>query len=243
MRGKETDADLSQAQAAGGMPTVAPAVLSSVSAASVSASGSTVASEALADTTAAGEPREPDDVALVQAIAAGDRAALAALYDRFAPRLLGLAGRLMNNPLDAEDLLHDLFLEVWNQAHRYDATRGSVVSWLVLRLRSRGIDRLRSPSYRRVVSLESEPAGRIEEAAPWADELFVGDQLAGALQRAVAELPHDTQSILNLVYFKGMSLPEVASKMTLPLGTVKSRLHRALRSLRLAVAGPEAAES
>lgn len=148
----------------------------------------------------------------------------------------------MNNPLDAEDLLHDLFLEVWNQAHRYDSARGSVISWLVLRLRSRGIDRLRSPSYRRVVSLESEPT-RPEEASPWLSELFVGDQLAGALHRAVAELPHDTQAILNLVYFKGMSLPEVASKMALPLGTVKSRLHRALRSLRLAVAGPEEADS
>lgn len=186
--------------------------------------------------------QEPDDAALVLAIAGGDRLALAALYDRFAPRLLGLAQRLMNNPLDAEDLLHDLFLEVWNQAHRYDPGRGSVVSWLVLRLRSRGIDRLRSPSYRRVVSLESEPPGRPEEAVTWLTELTVGDQ-AGALQRAVADLPHDTQAILNLVYFKGMSLPEVAAKMSLPLGTVKSRLHRALRSLRLAVAGPEEQES
>lgn len=177
---------------------------------------------------------ETTDPELLAAIATGDKQALAQLYDRYAPRLLGLAERLMRNPVDAEDLLHDLFLEVYNRASTYDVNRGSVTSWLVMRLRSRAIDRLRSPTYRRLVALDGELPALIDHREPAI--LESNDPLSGAIKRAVSELPQDTQAILNLVYFKGMSLPEVASSMFMPLGTVKSRLHRALRSLRAAIA-------
>ena len=175
-------------------------------------------------------PSAPSDSELVAAIAAEDRQALAALYDRHAPRLLHLAERLMRNPVDAEDLLHDLFVEVYQRAKSYDVNRGSVLGWLVMRLRSGAIDRLRAPAYRRLVAMTGElppPAGE--------ELLITSEPLGDTLTQAMKELPQDTQTILNLVYFKGMSLPEVASSMVLPLGTVKSRLHRALRSLRAAV--------
>lgn len=179
-----------------------------------------------------------DDVALVQAIAHADRAALAELYDRYVGRLFGLAVRLMGRPSDAEDLVHDLFIEVWHQAHRYDAARGSVQSWLILRLRSRGIDRLRSASYRRVVALDSAP--RDSEPTLSADAVAAATErepLHRALSESLSTLSDETRAILELVYFHDMSLPEVAAHMNLPLGTVKSRLHRSLRSLRATV-GP-----
>jgi RNA polymerase sigma-70 factor (ECF subfamily) len=178
----------------------------------------------------------------VRAIAAGERAALATLYDRHAARLLSLARRLMNDPLDGEDLLHDLFLEVWQRAYQYSAERGSVTTWLVLRLRSRAIDRLRSATYRRLLAQHEDAAqavlSSVAWSGPWTAERSERATSDGHLQRALAELPDHTQAILQLVYFRGLSLTEVAAQLLLPIGTVKSRLHRALRSLRSAVTLP-----
>ena len=180
----------------------------------------------------------PSDADLMAAVVAGDQKALATLYDRHAPRLLALSQRLLSNAVDGEDLLHDLFIEVFHRAATYDPSRGSVLSWLVVRLRSRAIDRLRSPAYRRLVAISGDLPAFFDKAAA-SIEPSGGDPLTGALQEALQGLPQETQSILHLVYFKGMSLPEVATSMVLPLGTVKSRLHRALRSLRATVADPE----
>lgn len=188
---------------------------------------------------AAGAEAGITDVSLVQAMAQGDRQALAVLYDRYAPRLLGVAERLMGSPVDAEDLLHDLFIEVFYQAKTYDKQRGSVSSWLLIRLRSRALDRLRSPAYRRILHLNGEnPPVRAGEAQARIDP-YASELAASALKSAIAAMPQDIKEILNRVYFQGMSLPDVASEMNVPLGTVKSRLHRALRSLRGVIADKE----
>lgn len=182
------------------------------------------------------QTNECSDADLVLAVARDDRDALARLYDRYAPRLLGLAERILGRKSDAEDLLHDLFIEVRAQAHRYDRERGSVASWLTLRLRSRALDRLRSPAYRRFVDLDSAP----KQAEPMISAEAVAaeserEPLHRALQSSMQSLPDETKAILELVYFRGKSLPEVAAEMNLPLGTVKSRLHRSLKSLRATV--------
>lgn len=176
---------------------------------------------------------ERSDAELVQATAQGDRQAFSQLYDRYAPRLLGLAERILGRRSDAEDLLHDFFIEVHKQAHGYDPGRGSVASWLVLRLRSRALDRLRSPAYRRFVDLESapksaEPSISAEAVAAESER----EPLHRSLQQSLQTLPDETRTILELVYFRDKSLPEVAAELGLPLGTVKSRIHRALRALR-----------
>jgi RNA polymerase sigma-70 factor (ECF subfamily) len=172
------------------------------------------------------------DADLVQAIASEDREALSLLYDRYAARLLGLAERILGRKSEAEDLLHDLFIEVRQQAHRYDRERGSVASWLTLRLRCRALDRLRSPAYRRFVDLESagyvEPVLSAEAVAAESER----EPLHRALHTSMQALSDETRTILQLVYFKGRSLPEVAAELNLPLGTVKSRLHRSLKALR-----------
>ena len=152
-------------------------------------------------------PLPASDVSLVAAIAAGTREALAELYDRYAPTLLTLAERLLHSSSDAEDLLHDFFLEVWHQAHTFDVERGSVRAWLVMRLRSRALDRLKSASYTRNVSLSTSgidleslqsPEGSPPEITP------------SGVQRALGMLAPHEQILLDLAYFRGHSLPEVA---------------------------------
>lgn len=179
-----------------------------------------------------------DDATLVRAIAAGDQAALADLYDRYAALLLALCERVLGRRSEAEDLVHDLFIEVWQQARTYDPARGAVRSWLVLRARSRSLDRLRSAAWRRLVFAEPpadsavlispEPASGLTERVP-----------ADAVQRELADLPGGERAVLELVYFNGLTLAEVAERLLIPLGTVKSRLSRALERLRRALDTPE----
>lgn len=173
-------------------------------------------------------PSQGSDADLVAAIAAGDRAALATLYDRFAPVMMALGRRMLRNEREAEDLLHDVLLEVWRQAADYEPSRGSVRSWLVMRLRSRALDRLKSVAHTRVVSLES--VNLPEEPAPAGDPVASHDQQR--VHAALARLPPDQRLVLELAYFEGNSLSEIAERQGVPLGTIKSRLARALTKLR-----------
>lgn len=174
-------------------------------------------------------PLPASDVSLVAAIAAGTREALAELYDRYAPTLLALAERLLHSSSDAEDLLHDFFLEVWHQAHTFDVERGSVRAWLVMRLRSRALDRLKSASYTRNVSLSTSGIDLESLQSP---EDSPPEITPSGVQRALGMLAPHEQILLDLAYFRGHSLPEVADYLCLPLGTVKSRLRRLLERLR-----------
>ncbi len=174
-------------------------------------------------------PEETPDAALVQAMAAGDRDALAALYDRYASVMMALGQRLLRNERETEDLLHDVFLEVWRQAADYEPTRGSVRSWLVMRMRSRALDRLKSVAHTRVVSIETVTIP--EEPAPAGpDPSFTSDQQR--VKSALSQLPADQQLVIELAYFEGFSLSEIATQQGAPLGTIKSRLARALARLR-----------
>lgn len=170
-----------------------------------------------------------DEPQLICAMAEGDTDALAKLYDLYAALLLGLAQRILHSRTDAEDLVHDVFLQVWQQARTYDPARGSVRRWLIMRLRSRALDRLKSVGHARSVSLQT---GGIDEARlPHIAEPTT--ELGGlAMQHAVLALPVADQQLLELAYFQGHSLPEVASTLAIPLGTVKSRLRRLLLKLR-----------
>src|SRR5712692_6603075 len=104
---------------------------------------------------------QPSDPELIERIAGGDRQALAALYDRYASSLLGAGMRTLKQRRDAEDVLHDVFVEVWQQAGDYDPMRGSVKAWLFLRMRSRAIDRLRLAGGK-----ETALEGEMEDAMP-----------------------------------------------------------------------------
>lgn len=165
-----------------------------------------------------------DDAALMQRVAGSDQAAIGALYDRLAPSMLRMAYRMLRSQREAEDLVHDVFVEAWAHAHRYDAGRSSVRSWLMLRLRSRALDRLRSERRSsRLVFDERQFTAANDPAA-------VSD--GHLLQGLIAELPTELREVIELAYFAGYSSSEMARELAIPVGTVKSRVSRALTILR-----------
>ena len=165
-------------------------------------------------------------------MAIGDRAGLAALYDQYAPILCGLGMRILGERREAEDLVHDVFLEVWKKARDYDATRGTVRGWLMLRMRSRCLDRIKSAHERRVQSMgDSEPAPVVDVSSV--------ERCSGAdaerLHAGLKDLPLDQRQAIELSYFNGLSGSEIAMRLGVPIGTVKSRVAAALDKLRAAL--------
>lgn len=175
-------------------------------------------------------PAPAGDAALVAAIAAGDRDALARLYDAYGPLLFGLARRMLGSAAAAEDLIHDVFLEVWLHAAEYSPDRGSVPAWLTIRTRSRALDRLgKSSRDARAV----ERAGKELPEAPAAEGPAAVD--GARVRRAALSLPEELVAVLDLAYFEGLSSSEIAERLSTPIGTVKSRMARALGLLRQAL--------
>lgn len=167
-----------------------------------------------------------EDVLLVRAIAGGDRQALATLYDRYASVLLALALRIIRDRREAEDLLHDVFLEVWRSARDYDLTRGRVRTWLIIRMRSRALDVTRSAR----VSRRSGDAEVIDRMPAESD--VGGSPDRQRVRAALAALAAEQRQVLELAYYEGQSCSEIAERIGIPIGTVKSRLAAALGKLR-----------
>jgi len=177
---------------------------------------------------AAGERSE--EASLVAAVAAGDREALGALYDLHAPVLMGLARRMLGTSAAAEDLLHDVFLEVWQHAAEYSPARGSVRAWLIVRTRSRALDRLGRQGR------ESRAVERISSESDAAVAPGVATAIDGArVRRILTALDGELRAVLELAYFEGLSSTEMAERLGIPVGTVKSRMARALGTLREAL--------
>jgi len=168
------------------------------------------------------------DVELVVAAAGGDRGALAQLYDRYAALLLGVAQRILGSPREAEDLVHDVFLEAWKQAGHYDASRGSVRTWLLMRLRSRALDRKKAAA-NRAISMEA-PGELAEREVSLEDPALAPDRTR--VRRVLLALPLEQRAVLELAYFEGLSSSEIATRLGTPIGTVKSRVAAALSKLR-----------
>jgi RNA polymerase sigma-70 factor (ECF subfamily) len=172
------------------------------------------------------------DEALVRAIANGDTRALSTLYDRHAPIMLGLARRIVGGKPEAEDIVHDVFVEAWRRAADYDEQRGSVKAWLLLRTRSRAIDFRKSAGVARTVPA-GDGAWLSTLADPRADESEAPDR--ARLRRVVATLNVEQREVLLLGYFEGLSSSEMAARVGIPVGTVKSRVAAALSALRAAL--------
>jgi RNA polymerase sigma-70 factor (ECF subfamily) len=168
------------------------------------------------------------DAALMVALLRGDRDALAALYDRHAAALLALATRLLGDRAAAEELLHDVFLEAWQHARDFDATRGSVRAWLVTRTRSRAFDRRAARSRHGRLA---EDAAREQSALGEEDDAALPLDAARVRQQ-VGRLPAELVTVLEMAYFEGLSFSEIGEALDIPLGTVKSRMARALSLLR-----------
>lgn len=176
-----------------------------------------------------------DEAELIARVSERDQEALKDLYERYGGLLLALARRILNDACEAEEVLQEVFLQVWNQAGRYDTRRSSVSTWLVLITRSRSIDRLRSRrvAERTLASLEAE--NRDRHTSPTGVASVWMDERRERLQSEMRQLPPEQKRILDLAFYQGMSQSEIADRTGIPLGTVKTRTLLALRKLRRAL--------
>lgn len=177
-----------------------------------------------------------DEYDLLQRMAAGDEAALGLMYDRYAVRLHSLAHSLLGDADEAEDVVEDAFWQVWRMASRYDRSRGSVSTWLLMITRSRALDRARARRRSPVeaVGEQEPPNGRVMEGAR--SEGPLEDAATGErrerVARALKELPPEQRRVIELAFYRGWSQAEIAERTGEPLGTVKTRVRLAMKKLR-----------
>jgi len=176
------------------------------------------------------EQAQTEDVELLRAIARGDEEAIAALYDRYRLILFGLILRILHSQPEAEDVLQEVFLQVWRRASDFDEKRGRPFTWLVTLARSRAIDRLRALGSRDRTATEAGRAATdsIVDAADDAVKSEQGEIVRGALK----ELPEEQRRALFLAYFEGLTQSEIAARLNSPLGTVKTRMRSGMIRLR-----------
>ena len=170
-------------------------------------------------------------VNLIQRVANQDREAFSQLYDRFSTLVFTLAMRMLKARSDAEDLLQEVFVQVWRQARGYSAERGSPEAWIINIARSRAIDKIRS--IRRmgrsfVLTDDSARAQLGENIGSWTAE----SEGRMAMNRALANLPETQREVLELAYLDGMTLTEIAERLAEPLGTIKTRMRAGIERLR-----------
>ena len=180
------------------------------------------------------------DAELMRRMGRSDREAFAQLYDRFSRPLFATALRILHNSAEAEDIVQDVFLALWEKAAAFESGRGSAFAWAVTLTRNRAIDRVRMRKRRSELLAETtaedagtQPSGTGPDSA---DGLMLKEQ-AGAVRAAVAALPADQQRAVELAFFSGLTQQEIAEKLREPLGTVKARIRRGLLRLRDTLGG------
>lgn len=164
------------------------------------------------------------DTELLERMARGDQTALGELYERHCRDILRINRALLRDESLAADATQDVFLEAWRRAHQFDPRRGTVRAWLVIRARSRALDRLRSKKTRAEVALTDTAhaqAGSIEQSP---DLMH--------LPQAFDQVSEEERAVLVLGYFEGLSCREIGERLGIPVGTVKTRTRKALMKLR-----------
>jgi len=172
---------------------------------------------------------------LIALTAQGDQAALATLYDRTSPQVFGLVLKILNNREAAEEVTLDVYTQVWRQAHTYDRTRGAPGAWLMTLARTRAIDRFRAGAaeHGRIESLDAVELLVSADDTPEQD--VEGQQRRRYVQQALEVLTAEQRQAIALAYFYGLSQSEIAEKLQLPLGTVKTRIRLGMIKLREAL--------
>jgi RNA polymerase sigma-70 factor (ECF subfamily) len=180
------------------------------------------------------EPQGPGPERLLGRLAARDPNALGELYDTTSRLVFGLVYRIVGDHASAEEVTLDVYLQVWRQAEKYDPSRASFVSWLMLLARSRALDYLRSkPGRARRQEQELDPReheGQAESATPDQDA-WAADRRQ-AITAALRQLDEGRRVAIELAFYEGCSHSEIADRLNLPLGTVKTRIRAGMQQLR-----------
>src|SRR5881628_2892425 len=180
------------------------------------------------------EPGMPSDVDLMLGIQSGDADALSELYDRYNGVVKALILRIIHDETGADDLLQEVFMEIWNQAKNFSAQKGKPLGWMVTLTRRRAIDGLRKKqAYARAEErlqneTEQQPDAWVHNAT---EEEIVLSDTRRLIRKVISSLPPPQQQAIDLAFFKGMSQREIAAKTNTPLGTVKTRLELGLKKI------------
>ncbi len=182
----------------------------------------------------------PSDVELMEAIKESSAEALESLYDRYSGVLKAIVMRVLHNDTESDDLLQEVFVEIWNQAHHFSAEKGKPLGWMVTLTRRRAIDRLRKKqSYQRVeerlrLETEQQPEAWIHDTI---DAELEQSDTRRLLAQMLSHLPPAQQQAIDLAFYKGMSQREIAAHTGIPLGTIKTRIELGLKKLGEALKG------
>ncbi|MEO7239782.1 MAG: sigma-70 family RNA polymerase sigma factor [Sphingomicrobium sp.] len=177
----------------------------------------------------AASPQQHELAPVMRAIADGDRAALALLYQRTSAKLYGICARLLPNAAEAEEVLQEVYLTVWRKAGRFDAARASPITWLAVIARNTAIDRLR---VRRIATADLDAANDVADESDSAFEVIERDQEQARLAACLDELDERQRTMIRAAFLDGASYPELAEREAVPLGTMKSWIRRGLLRLR-----------
>ena len=179
-------------------------------------------------------PGEASDIDLMRSIQAGDSEALSQLYDRYSGILKALILRVIHNEAEADDLLQEIFMEIWNHAKNFSAQKGKPLGWMVTLARRRAIDGLRKKqAYARAgerlqAETEQQPEAWVHNST--AEEIDFADTRV-LVRQVISSLPPAQQQAIELAFFRGMSQREIAADTNTPLGTVKTRLELGLKKI------------
>ena len=179
-------------------------------------------------------PGEPTDLELMRGIQDEDPEALSQLYDRYNGIIKALILRVVHNEAEADDLLQEIFMELWNQAKNFSAQKGKPLGWMVTLARRRAIDGLRKKqAYLRAGErfqneTEQQPDAWVHNATE--EEIDFADTRA-LIRKVISGLPPAQQQAIDLAFFSGMSQREIAAKTNTPVGTVKTRLELGLKKI------------
>lgn len=168
-------------------------------------------------------------VGLVGEVARGDRGAFSALYERTSAKLYGICLRLLGSEAEAQEVLQEVYLTVWQKAGRFDPEKASPITWLAVLARNRAIDRLR----RRPFGADGlDAAADVADDSPSAFELVGKADDAARLANCLEEIEERTRAMIRAAFLEGATYPELAEREGVPLGTMKSWIRRGLQRLR-----------
>lgn len=171
---------------------------------------------------------------------AGDEAAFATFYDRFAPGLFSMIYAILHDQKEAEDVLQESFVQMWKRLRTYDARRSSLFTWAVMISRHKAIDRLRARQRQaRLVEEVANQRNDLEVSAPAerADNALARNDERERVRAALAQLRDGQREAIDLAFFGGLTQTQVSEKLGAPLGTVKARIRRGLLALRESLGG------
>jgi RNA polymerase sigma-70 factor, ECF subfamily len=183
-------------------------------------------------------PASFQDTDLMRKVALGDRVAFSQLFDRYNQLALNLAARVLNERQEAEDVVQEVFLQLWKDASSYRQERGNVSTWIVAIARSRAIDKLRSRKARRIVDPVGDGTEEMQDLAerlpdPGAPQDDLDNRLL--VRKAFGSLAVDQRVAIEMAYYEGMSQSEIAEALREPLGTIKTRIRSGLLKLKQAL--------